>query len=107
MTLGDRPPNSIKELLKHFTDITSNLKQELDEVKKSIGFINSTFEVLHGTKQELENLKQDNSALKKEKDDQAVSLLSVTKELTDLKQYTRKNNLEINGIPKEENESLV
>lgn len=107
MTMGDRAPNSIKELLKHFTDITSNLKQELDEVKKSMEFMNNTFEELRGTKQELENLKKDNAALKKEKDELALSLLSTTKELTDLKQYTRKNNLEIKGIPKEEKESLV
>ncbi|KAH9383386.1 hypothetical protein HPB48_024607 [Haemaphysalis longicornis] len=101
MTMGDRPPNSIKELLKHFTDMTSNLKQVLDEVKKSMQFINNTFEDLCGTKQELDNLKKYNAALKKEKDELAMAMLSATKELTDLKQYTRKNNLEIKGIPKE------
>lgn len=124
--MGDKPPNSIKELLKHFTDIIANLKEELDEVKKStdaksnanlkeelaevkksMEFMNKTFEELRGTKKELEDLRKDNAALKKEKDELAQSLLSATKEITDLKQYTRKNNLEIKGIPKEENESLV
>ncbi|KAH7952867.1 hypothetical protein HPB49_002029 [Dermacentor silvarum] len=101
--MSEKQPCTIKELFKHFTDMNVNLKKELDDVKQSVTYMNETFEELRVTKQELDDLKREHATLNAEKERLAQSLASTQKELTELKQYTRKNNVEIKGIPQNQN----
>ncbi|KAH9370540.1 hypothetical protein HPB48_011445 [Haemaphysalis longicornis] len=108
--MGDKAPTSIKELYKLMTDVhevmkkemndaNDALKKELDEVVKSMQFMNTTFEELREAKEELGTLKKAHEALIAEKEGLTQSLANAQKEITELKQYSRKNNIEIKGIP--------
>lgn len=76
-------------------------------MKASMGYMNKTFEELRTTKDELAALKKEHAALKVEKEQLAESLACARKEIVELKQYSRKNNGEIKGVPQEKDESLV
>lgn len=103
----DKPPSTIKELLKYVTDLNAGLRKDIDDVKEGMTYMNETFEELRTTKVELDALKKEHAALKLEKEQLAKSLVTTQKELTELKQYTRLSNLEIKGIPQNQNESLM
>lgn len=103
----DKPPASIKELYKLVTDMNESLKKEVEEMKASMGYMNKTFEELRTTKDELAALKKEHAALKAEKEQLAESLACARNEIVELKQYSRKNNIEIKGVPEEKDESLV
>ncbi|KAH9360462.1 hypothetical protein HPB48_009669 [Haemaphysalis longicornis] len=83
------------------------LKKKLDEVVKSMKFMNTTFEELREAKEELEILKKAREALKAGKEGLTQSLAKAQKEITELKQYSRKNNIEIKGIPQLKDEFLT
>lgn len=116
--MGDKAPTSIKELYKLMTDVhevmkkemneaNDSLKKELDDVVKSMKFMNTTFEELRGAKEELGALKREHEALKAEKEGLKQTLANARKEITEFKQYSRKNNIEIKGIPQLKDESLT
>lgn len=106
-SMGDKQPSSIKELYKIVIDMNASLRKEVDDMKESMQYMNKTFEELRTTKDELAALKREHAALKVEKEQLAESLVCTRQELLDLKQYSRKNNIEIKGVPQEKDESLV
>lgn len=104
--MGDKPPSTIKDLLKYVNDQNADLRKEVEELKQSMSFMNETFEALRTKGDELETLKKEHASLKLEKAELEQSLANTRKELIELKQYTRLSNIEIKGIPQNENESL-
>ncbi|XP_077492078.1 uncharacterized protein LOC144102789 [Amblyomma americanum] len=105
--MGDKPPGTIKDLLKYVNDQNAVLRKEVEELKQSMTFMNDSFEAFRMTGEELEALKKEHAALKLEKDELAQTLAKTQKELIELKQYSRLSNVEIKGIPETEDESLV
>ncbi|KAK8768006.1 hypothetical protein V5799_005213 [Amblyomma americanum] len=105
--MGDKPPGTIKDLLKYVNDQNADLRKEVEELKQSMTFMNDSFEAFRTTGEELEALKKEHAALKLEKDELAQTLAKTQKELIELKQYSRLSNVEIKGIPETEDESLV
>ncbi|CAN7989490.1 unnamed protein product, partial [Ixodes hexagonus] len=112
----------LKEELKHeFKTFRESLERELRteirelrtdvrEVKKGMDFINKAFEDI---KKEFEALSKENAELKRENASLLQShekLLKAMKEtearLVHCEQYSRNANLEIKGIPKQENENV-
>ncbi|KAH6945216.1 hypothetical protein HPB50_007566 [Hyalomma asiaticum] len=86
------------------------LKAELTSVRASMDFINESFEEfkseikalrseVNEVKTRTHDLQQENQKLNKE-------LKEVNKELVELKQYGRKNNIELKGLPASGNEDL-
>lgn len=104
--MGDKPPSTIKDLLKYVNDENTNLRKEVEELKQSMSFMNETFEALRTTGDELEALKKEHATLKQEKVELEQSLANTQRELIELKQHSRLFNVEIKGIPQNENESL-
>ncbi|KAH9364750.1 hypothetical protein HPB48_014884 [Haemaphysalis longicornis] len=84
---------------KEMNDANDALKKELDEVVKNVQFVTATFEELREAKEELGTLKKAHEALIAEKEGPTQSLANAQKEITELKQYSRKNHVEIKGIP--------
>lgn len=130
-SIGEKPPGSIKEVVKTMAEMTAkfaevlsevkaemknvdrsnnNIKAELKSVAASMGFINTSFEEF---KQEIVNLRQELSEVQKqslicqtENKRLDKELKETRRQLTELKQYSRRNNLELKGIPCTENEVL-
>ena len=75
-------------------DKLSDMEKELNDVKKSITYVSNSFDEF---KNQIQGLKNENNDLRQQ-------LAKSTRELDDLQQYTRRNNLEITGIPHEEDE---
>lgn len=75
---------------------TAALKQEVEEMKKSMAFMNATFEELK-TKSEV--LVHNNEVLKKENDVLRTQVTSLSNSVTQLEQYSRLNNVEVRGVP--------
>lgn len=124
--MGDKPPSTIKELVKAMTDLSaqfdskqSELKQdlkhviesEMESVKTSMGFINEKFEEfrteISELKKTLSDVKNVNQEMKKENNRLTNEVKTLRHELTELQQYSRRNNLEIKGIPPAPSENLI
>ncbi|KAH9374447.1 hypothetical protein HPB48_016377 [Haemaphysalis longicornis] len=116
--MAEKAPGSIKELLKYVVEANAalkkemynanaSLKKELDDVVEGMNNINLTFEELRKTKEELDSLKKEHNALKVEKEELERYVIQMETEMTQLKQFTRKKNIEIKGMPQEPKESLT
>ncbi|KAG0445006.1 hypothetical protein HPB47_005351, partial [Ixodes persulcatus] len=99
--------DALEVMKKEMNRTDDALKKEVDDVVKSMTFMNSTFEELRGAKQELEASKKAHEGLKAEKEGLRQSLAKAQKEITELQQYSRMNNIEIKGIPQLKDESLT
>lgn len=116
--MAEKVPGSIKELLKYVIEANAalkkemdnanaSLKKELDDVVDGMHNMNLTFEELRKTKDELDSLKKEHTALKAEKEMLEKYVIDMETEMTQLKQFTRKQNIEIKGMPQEPKESLT
>ncbi|KAH9359828.1 hypothetical protein HPB48_015712 [Haemaphysalis longicornis] len=112
--MAEKVPGSIKELLKYVVEANAalkkemdnanaSLKKELDDVVDSMNNMNLTFEELRKTKEELDSLKKEHTALKAEKEELERYVIDMETEMTQLKQFARKQNIEIKGMPQEPN----
>ncbi|KAH9371925.1 hypothetical protein HPB48_021056 [Haemaphysalis longicornis] len=116
--MGEKAPSSMKELLKfvinpnealrkEMQDENASFKKELDDLVRGMDNMNETFEELRKTKQELDSLKKEHATLKVEKEELERYVSDMQTEMTQLKQFIRKQNIEIKGIPQEPKESLA
>lgn len=124
--MGDKQPSTIKELCKALADmadrfqksqnelkadLTKVFEKELGEVKKGMDFINRMFEEfkteIAGVKKELADARTEQQAVRAENSRLFKELNETKKELIDLQQYSRRENLEIKGIPEVQNEDLL
>lgn len=88
--------------------VVNDLKKEIEELKTSLSFLNDTVEAL---KAENEGLKQKNKTLKKKLKEKNNALKAqndnLEKRLADMEQHSRKNNLEIKGVPCSQGEDCM
>lgn len=130
--LGDKPPGSIKEVVKVLNELLLKLDEfasdmkssvekvggsnteihaELSGIKESIDFMNQGFENfktdVEGFRRELAEVKKQNEQHHKTNELLRRELQETKKEILELKQYTRNINLEIKGLPIAPNEDLV
>ncbi|KAH6924378.1 hypothetical protein HPB50_016377 [Hyalomma asiaticum] len=132
LSMGDKPPGSIKEVVKTMAEMTAkfaevlselktemknidrsnnSIKAELKSVVASMGFINSNFEEfkeeIASLRQELSQVQKQNLVCQTANKRMDKELKETRRQLTELKQYSRRSNLELKGIPCTENEVLV
>lgn len=92
----------VNQLSEKLTEINTKLLGELSEVKEGINFLNTSFEEvktsvasltsdLRSVKGVVEELKTENGELRSE-------LAALRNEVIDMKQYSRRNNVEIKGV---------
>lgn len=98
-----------RDIRTELRDIRADLK-ELTEIKKGMSFINQEHESM---KQALALIKKENSGLKKENaelngkcGELARALKETENRLVSCEQYSRNNNLEVKGIPKDDAENV-
>lgn len=125
-TMGDKAPSTIKEVVKALADMSAHfeasqlelkkgltkvIEDEIEPVRKSMEFINTSCEELKAElvemRKELKNIKAENIEIKTENGRLTKDLEEMKKELTDLQQYSRRSNLEIKGLPVVQGENLV
>ncbi|KAM7293959.1 uncharacterized protein ISCGN_023513 [Ixodes scapularis] len=129
--MGDKQPSTIKEVVKLLADLcskvdanSSEIKSELADVKSSnaaiqheiagvqtsMSFINANFEGFKTVVKEMQNeiatLKREQLRTRKDCTDLYNQLSETRKELIELKQYSRRSNIEIKGVPLSPTESL-
>lgn len=93
----ERAVSEIKsEVRKQNEKSTDSFRQEFVDIKQSMDFMNTSFEEL---KQKCDSLLKDNAALKKENETLRERQTELVKNITQLEQYSRANNIEIRGVP--------
>lgn len=130
--LGEKTPGSIKEITKVLVELTTRfmaamadlktevksmdvsnnaIKAELASVIKSVDFVSKSFDEF---KNDIKMFRLEVAELKKQSlDTQSATrrleneLQETKKQLVELKQYSRRNNIELNGVPVAENEDLT
>lgn len=115
--MGDKQPSTIKELCKALADMADRFQKSQNELKvwistkKGMDFINRMFEEfkteIAGVKKELADARTEQQAVRAENSRLFKELNETKKELIDLQQYSRRENLEIKGIPEVQNEDLL
>ncbi|XP_070543898.1 uncharacterized protein [Ptychodera flava] len=84
------------------------VEERLTELQKSVDFMNTFFEQMKEEMKELKteiaNTKEENAALRDQLTAAHRDLGNTKDELNELQQYSRRNNLEIHGIPQHNNE---
>ncbi|KAH6939626.1 hypothetical protein HPB50_019966 [Hyalomma asiaticum] len=130
--LFEKAPASIKEVSKVLVEMTSkfveamgdlkmemnkmdgtnnSMKAELTSIRQSVGYMNESFEEyrneIKSLKLELSEVKNQGLECKKENLRLNKELQETKKQLIELNQYSRRNNLELRGIPKTENEDVL
>ncbi|XP_040071313.1 uncharacterized protein LOC120843908 [Ixodes scapularis] len=126
--MAEKQPSTVKEVVKILAEVSTKLDDmntklsheintmntklgtELESVNRSMDFMNKNFEDfkkdLAAAVKEIKELRAEQDALKVENKRLADELCTVKKELLDLQQYSRTNNLEIKGLPQNPNEDL-
>lgn len=87
------------------------IEKELKPLKEAMEFINKQFEEFKSEIGDLKNeiaiVRTENRAIKNDFSRLTTELKETRKELTELQQYSRRNNVEIKGVPVQEKENLV
>lgn len=129
--LGDKPPGTVKELAKVLVDMTSKLEsittiirsdiqclvednkqsqRDMQEIKSSMDVMNKTFEQLrtdvHNVHRELSEMKHQQAGIIGDVRQLQGEVKGMRQEIIELKQYSRRNNLEIRNVPMSADESL-
>lgn len=116
--LFDKAPTTVKEVGSFLVKLNSklealgsNLNHELGTLRGSVEFMNESFEEfkkeLAEARREISELKEEQKYLKHENSELSKQLQRTRAELTELQQYSRRNNLELKGIPTTDSESLT
>ncbi|XP_040066037.1 uncharacterized protein LOC115324542 [Ixodes scapularis] len=93
--MAEKQPSTVKEVVKILAEVST----KLDDMNTKLSHEINTMNTKLGTELESDALKVENKLL-------ADGLCTVKKELLDLQQYSRTNNLEIKGLPQNPNEDL-
>lgn len=129
--MGNKQPSTIKEVAKLLADLCSKvyansseikselaggkssnaaIQHEIAGVQTSMSFINANFEGFKTVVKEMQNeiatLKREQLRTRKDCTDLYNQLSETRKELIELKQYSRRSNIEIKGVPLSPTESL-
>lgn len=129
--LTERAPNSIKEITKVLVEMTSkivevvselksevkalnasnnSIKHELESFRASVKYINDSFEEFRNDIKSLrdEMSEAETRSLQCQRDNKKLDkeLRETKKQLTELKQYSRRNNIELKGVPFNEGDDL-
>ncbi|XP_077984614.1 uncharacterized protein LOC144439215 [Glandiceps talaboti] len=83
------------------------VERKLNDLQASVEYISTFFDMY---KERMENIEAENKSLKEQLVSINDNLTTTQQELRDLQQYTRRNNLEIHGVPEqpdEDTDSLV
>lgn len=116
--LGDKTPSSIKELTKVLTEMFSTIIVAMTEVKTSISSFEESLKFhskgfdefraeLKAVRQELSEVKKRSLEDESERHQLMKELRDAKKEIVNLKQYSRRTNLELKGVPLSEKEGLA
>ena len=105
----------MNDILQKLTALTSkvekisSVEEKLTELQKSVEFVSKSFDDF---KKDIDNvkslttqLKQDNESLQGQLQATQRELTVTREELNELQQYSRRNNIEISGIPQHEGEN--
>lgn len=122
--MGDKVPSTVKELGKAFADLADRftlaqvelkkelgglIERELETVKASMDVMNEKFEQFKAEvvtlRKDVACVKTENRELRKENSRLVNELKELRRDVVDLQQYSRKNNLEIKGVPLRQNEN--
>nr|XP_037291252.1 uncharacterized protein LOC119187107 [Rhipicephalus microplus] len=116
--LGDKTPSSIKELAKVLIEIMfSTIMAAMTEVKASVSSFDESLKFhsqgfdefraeLKAVRQELSEGKKRSHEHERERHPLVKELRDAKKEIVDLKQYSRRTNLQLKGVPLTEKEDL-
>lgn len=129
--LGDKAPNSIKEVVKVLNELivklveatteikteirnlassNKDVKDELETVKNSLKFFSDSFDEIKGDMKTMrkELTVAQGQTLECQKENQRLNkeLRDVQKQLIELNQYGRRNNIELKGVPSSQDEDL-
>ena len=98
--------NKIEDNIQQHKDIIetkfANMMTELDSIKKSNSYLSDKYDHLQGiarNNKEVDKIKSENTSLKKTVLELKNLLENVEKNLNNLEQYSRRECIEINGIP--------
>ncbi|XP_077512035.1 uncharacterized protein LOC144123122 [Amblyomma americanum] len=124
--MSDKAPSTIKELAKALNELSALfdakhvelkdtvktvIETELQSLKESMSLINEKFEGFRSEmvemRKELAVTKAENEAIRSTNAHLTSELKKVRRELTDMQQYSRRNNLEIKGVPVVADENLI
>lgn len=87
-----------------------DLRAEIKELKESMHFINSEFEdmkkKLEEAREERDSLKKDNEMLRDKCTENEVVIQELQQRVVHCEQYSRRSNIEIRGLVKEDDEKL-
>ncbi|XP_026730728.1 uncharacterized protein LOC113495927 [Trichoplusia ni] len=82
----------------------SSIKEDLQDFRKSIGFISADYDEM---KTIVDKLVNDNSMLSKENEMLKLTMSEMSDRLNNLEQHLREENLELQGVPEHQNENLT
>lgn len=130
--MGEKPPNSIKEIVRVLSDLVVKLDAFATDIKKDVAKVSSSNTEIHaelvgiresitflnadveqvkkdvvGFRQELTEVKKQSSRLLQENQQLGRELSEAKREIVELKQYSRNMNVEIKGLPVVANEDLT
>lgn len=94
--------NKMSEALMNF----ENIKLKQDEFLRSMDFMSSNFDNFNAKFNEINIALQNIDVLQKELTDLKKENQFLKQEIEDLQQYSRRNNIEINGIPERNGENV-
>lgn len=89
----------MRELLSAFHKFTRDLRAEFDELKKSISFCTDVCNGVKTATEEIKKLRQEMNELVKQNRDLKAENDRLANKCEDLERYQRLNNLEIKGVP--------
>ncbi|XP_078001141.1 uncharacterized protein LOC144453684 [Glandiceps talaboti] len=105
--------NDLSQIMSHLAalnekvDKIPTLANKIDDLQASVEYISSFFDMY---KERMDRMEEDNKTLKDQLASATAKVTTMDRELQDLQQYTRRNNLEIHGIqeqPGEDTDALV
>lgn len=130
-SLAEKPPGTVKELAKALVDLASRLEQVTTNIRADIQSVATDYKASHTEMQDLmksvmdmslkfeqfktdvQNVCRDVSAVTQRQLEDGtntnqlkVQVSEMRQEIIQLKQYSRRNNLEIKGVPPTAEESL-
>lgn len=96
------------------TEVFDELKTfrlDMSELSTSVKYVSDSLDasnkLMADIREELASLKKENQALRERSDDLTTEIRDLKERLRSLEQYTRKNNVEVSGIPVTVRESVL
>lgn len=114
-TLSDLTKEFLMRVMEQFkTEVFDELKTlrlDMSELSTSVKYVSDSLDasnkLMADIREELASLKKENQALRERSDDLTTEIRDLKERLRSLEQYTRKNNVEVSGIPVTVRESVL